>query len=197
MLFVPGRLPCAPRARDEKGVWRTALLRANGRARNAPARWRGSDPYLAKRAWHWLLQYHQVLHGSLPGGHSYHRQCDYSSQRARGRSVLRSVDDDVPQNLPFQVASHLLSLRGQANRPAGQFGDQLSVGRNEIQLGQRFERSPGDLLELEIANLLGQRTGGKKDQLDGQVHLGVTISGAEDLVSDPRIDAELLSQFAC
>src|SRR6266704_4260282 len=48
-------------------------------------------------AWDRLLQHHEVLHRSLPGGNSHHRQRDHSAQGARGGRVLRSVDNALSQ----------------------------------------------------------------------------------------------------
>ena len=56
----------------------------------------------AERVRHRPVQYHQVLHQSLPGKHHHYRQRDYSSEGAGRRSVLRSTRKVVPHFQPTE-----------------------------------------------------------------------------------------------
>ncbi len=61
----------------------------------------------AGSAWPGLLQYHEVLHGSLSRGHSHYRQRYHPAQGACSGRVLRSVDNVVQEDT------------GQIARPSG------------------------------------------------------------------------------
>src|SRR5207245_2256554 len=97
MFSVSERMPRSSRTRQEGAVRRAALFCAHCRARNASARRPQPRGVAQGSAWDRLLQHHEVLHRSLPGGNSHHRQRDHSAQGARGGRVLRSVDHALPQ----------------------------------------------------------------------------------------------------
>lgn len=75
MLPVPRHLSRNSRPRGEQDELRWAARPdARRRTRDAPTGLLGSHPDGAGRVGLGLLQYHEVLHGIMPGAHKDHRQ---------------------------------------------------------------------------------------------------------------------------
>ena len=95
VLLVPERVPrsCAIMTR-----------RSSSAGRDFSCAWRGwrctrsmaspATKLLKDESGHRLLQHHEMLHGGLSGGHSYHRQRHHSAEGARRGSLLRSAGVD-------------------------------------------------------------------------------------------------------
>ena len=90
---------------------RSAVPALQRRARDAPARHRGSPRRLKDRRRHRLLQHHPLLHQGVPGAHHHHRERDHPAQGTGGRSVLRSGDAAVADDNGVALSRQLSAIR--------------------------------------------------------------------------------------
>src|SRR5919109_1605561 len=63
---------------------------------------------------HRILQHHEMLHEGMPGRYRDHRQRDHSSQGTRGRPVVRSRRQGVPDVAEVSMNFELKTLSPEA-----------------------------------------------------------------------------------